>query len=382
MPENSAEIIYIHTVPNRENLFGPYLKSSGRWAPLGASCLSASFDARTEIIDLQDNLPEERMMPDLAKERVRAIFVQGSEDWNDDYAGNFANCLECIFPSALRILVTDIFEKVPSGWHVTLFGTGFTLTKKILAGFRAHGFLNTMTEDLYLRLSTTICEGISHVSYEADVEKSGPGVSIQVFRPWLGLAERFCKVKSDPPTDWLDGFMDSIASNGFKCIHFEYPFSSKDISASLAYSGKSKGLRVSLVISGDHSTWELYAHETFFRLWFSSGNDGRQCGSKACDNFLPFVKNFCWKHKDSISSGLVVDCCGSADSEVLESLAGFDYIQICSPGSCSAKFLKSVTLRFYLTQMRFLRRLLSVRNVSELVRVMKSAYCILKVILQ
>jgi len=365
-------LLLIHTASRAQVRCGCLARGAGRPAPLGLSCLAASFPGRAVLLDLQEKLPESADIPASGAQPFAAVIVAAAFAWQRIDAELMRNRLRELFPRARLVLGGPRAAEVGTGWDVTLRGTGRVACEWLLKDpCGMNGPIDTLEADLRTPLSVPSAPLGQDAGYAAAAEKASYLPAVSFHQPWLGLLDRCGESAGSPTRGDLADLFQWLKKSGFGNISLETPGLSGSRANQVIEIASEQGLLLSLPFDRpeDLVAARLRSFPALLRIWLRPP-------SGATNVIRPFVDAADDLRSKGISVGirLPVDM---LPEDAAPLLAVADDISVEHPAAWQQSLLKSLLMAFYRHHGRLWRNLLKIRSGHDLVRTLRGMYGIL-----
>lgn len=365
-------LLLIHTASRAQVRCGCLARGAGRPAPLGLSCLAASFPGRAVLLDLQERLPEPADIPASGAEPFAAVVVAAAFAWQRIDAELMRDRLREVLPQARLVLGGPRATELGTGWDAALRGTGRVACEWLLKDPRGlNGPIDTLEADLRTPLGVPSAPLAQDAGYAAAAEKAVRLPAISVHQPWLGLLDRSGEAAGSPTRGDLADLFQWLRASGFGSIAVETPNLPGGRANQMIDLGSEQGLLLSLPFDRpeDLAAARLRRSPNLVRVWLrpSSGIPGVT---------RPFVDAANELRSEGIPVGvrLPVDM---LPEDAASLLAVADEISVEHPAAWQQQLLKSLLMTFYRHHGRLWRNLLKIRSGHDLVRTLRGMYGIL-----
>jgi len=365
-------LLLIHTSSRAQVRCGCLARGAGRPAPLGLSCLAASFPGRAILLDLQERLPEPADIPASGAEPFAAVIVAAAFAWQRIDAELMRDRLRELVPQARLVLGGPRATELGTGWDVTLRGTGRVACEWLLKDPRGmNGPIDTLEADLRTPLAVPTAPLGQDVGYAAAAEKAVYLPAVSVFQPWLGLLDRSGEAAGSPTRGDLADLFHWLRRSGFGNISLETPNLPGSRANQMVDIGSEQGLLLSVPFDRpeDLAAARLCSSPLLQRVWLRPS-------SSSPDVTRPFVD----AGNDLRSKGISVGVRLPVDllpDDAAPLLAIADELSIEHPAAWQQHLLKSLLTNFYRHHGRLWRNLLKIRSGHDLVRTLRGMYGIL-----
>jgi hypothetical protein len=334
-------------------------------APLGLYCLAALANDRIAVADSRQQVFEE--VASLITARCKSVILSLPEHYSPAKISNF--CIE------LRKLFKHIsigINSAPDGFEkyadFAVLDNGKSSVYRILKGEKLAGICGAdESEESVLPVPLLpLCDKGHTISPEKMLTVG----TIEIYQPWLGLQDQTSKIKTYPKIDWLRSMVVWLKSSGFKGFHFRPSGITGKTLRELTELMQSE--KAAFAISPETNDLKAveWAKAPLKQIWFYKPNNIAELSER-----LKEVKSagvLCGLHIDKSfceTAGTLLT--GSVDRLVIEDCADWQHDE-----------LKRVIKRFWWQKGRFLKRLICIKNVSELIAFIKSSYRILDILLE
>jgi hypothetical protein len=334
------------------------------YAPLGLHCLAASAPERIAVIDgksraqLCDALQFYRNMP------VKTIVLHYSD--GEDGMPQFLALLREMFPA---VSIGSHLSEGDAGFDFYVHGTGKTAVLRILRGERLHGKIDTLAEDLRSPLHVPQ-NHLLETGYDIFPEKWIAGRTIEVFQPWLGLLDQSRKIMAYPGIAWIAEMVGWLQKSSYVAFHFNPSGLEADDLHELR--SVMLNLRAPFAVS----------------FWAGAGRMFKPVGNPLRQIWL-YYPNPETADESVVQLQAVASCgcqpCLQVDSRCRQVMdhrmfSAAEKMVITDQEDWDIGALKHLTGRFWSCRRRFFRRLFGIKNASELINFMKTAYMILEIL--
>lgn len=333
-----------------------------RSAPIGLYCLKSCAPDRIAVIDTPVAQIND-MIGMYAKEPVKAIILRLAEQPDEEAVRSVLEACRKAFPTA-KFGCNNIQSDITRSFDFTIDGTGKTSILCILRGDIIPGFHNDFNND---RISWPEMPSapLVDVGYSILSEKWLSTKGIEVWQPWLGLAEFSTTVFEYPGYDWMVSFLNWLNESGIDSVHFGPSKASVEEINRLRASLLKNKISVSLSFL---STQEIRYAEILIplkRIWlyFPKAEESEEIVTK-----LKTIRDM------GLETGLLINHSWFKGGITLPVCRYIDHLIVDDDYEWSNMEIKKITQRFWGTRTRFLRRLFSLKTASELINFMKSAY--------
>jgi len=369
-------LLLIHTASRAQVRCGCLARGAGRPAPLGLSCLAASFPGRAVLLDLQERLPEHTDIPESGAEPFAAVVVAAAFAWQRIDAELMRDRLREVLPQARLVLGGPRATELGTGWDASIRGTGRVACEWLLKDPRGlNGPNDTLEADLRTPLAVPAAPLAQDAGYAAAAEKAVFLPTVSVHQPWLGLLDRSGESAGSPTRGDLTDLFRWLRNSGFGGISLETPNLPGSRANQMIDIGSEQGLLLSLPFDRpeDLVAARLRGSPNLARVWLRppSGNHGV---------IRPFVDagNDLRSHGISVGVRLPVDM---LPEDAVPLLAIADDLSVEHPAAWQQHLLKSLLTTFYRHHGRLWRNLLKIRSAHDLVRTLRGMYGILDLVL-
>ena len=339
--------------------------SISRTAPIGLYSLKATVPERIGLIDVPVTQISD-MLAVYSDSPLKAVIFRLSENPDTDKVKEVFASVRIAFSQA-KIGCNNINSHITKDFDFVINGTGKTSVLRILRGDLLAGYCDDLKNDL-ASLVVQPTELLVDVGYDVLPEKWLSVHNIEVFQPWLGLAEFSTALFVYPGLEYMIGFLKWLKDSGFDSVHFTpNKWTAEEINRLRAIVLKYQiTLSISFLSSDSIAFPEILTPVK--RIWIYNPQPSemnvviqklktiREAGFESCLQ----VENG-W-----FDGGVTLPVCRYIDHLIIND----DY-------RWNNADFKKLTQRFWGTKTRFFRRLFGLRTAAELIVFMKSSYALI-----
>lgn len=368
----SVEILLINLAADKGCQTNIKAGHKGTIAPLGLFCLEAIAPDRIKVIDYQNTLPDMAMINAAVTEQTTTVILQPAPLTNPAFCRNAIEQFRqinsnikvgCAHFDGIKDLMPDFI----------VCGSGVETINNILAhNFPGKNERIIEKNDLYPPVPSAMF--VDNFGYETTAECWIKNRTIDVFQPWLGLADRSHKIRKFPEPDWLNDLIRWLGTSGFRAFQL-WPSALTPEKIHLVRTIMLKhGAKFSASFSVPAAkSFTNCAGEPLKQIWLAditrqnAADTANILSEAAQTGFGPgILLNFHWQELET-----------SVQEKLLAASENFFVVDahIWSP------FMLKKIYRQFWTIKRFARRLSQVKSAAELIAFMKISCAILEIIL-
>ena len=339
--------------------------SISRSAPIGLYCLKAISPEHIGIIDVPVSQIKD-MFSIYISSPIKTIICRLAENPDIEEIKSIISSIKENFPKSnlgCNLIQSDITKE----FDFVDDGTGKTTIELILGGQSISGHLNHIEKDLQNHLSIPE-EPLIDVGYTILPEKWLSVHNLEIWQPWLGLAEFSTTIFEYPGTDWMTKFLTWLSCSGFDSFHFNPSkwtvdeinilrniYNNLNINLSISFLNKNP-INYSEILLPVKRIWIYYPRAIELEDVINKLKTIKASGFEAC---------------------LQIDKTWFAKGATLPACKYIDHIIVNDDYQWNNSDYKKFTQRYWGTKNRFFTRLLDIRTASGLINFLKISYAIL-----
>lgn len=324
--------------------------------PIGLYCLSGNFDGKVTVVDKKANILDETLV--LLNSNIKAVLCMLPEKLNEEKLKQF--CLE--LKNKQPSIKIGLSKFVPSYKEYSDFiecGTGLETISKILNNEQF--VLDKEAKELS-PLPFSFNAEFQDNGYEIASEKILTEKTIEINKPWLGLQEQNSEINIIPDAKWIIELIKKLEEYEFTGFHFT-PSGFNDIfinEISSLLPNNSK-LQLAFSFSSETETEIAKQNKQIRQIWYYYPKD--------IDKLIACASNVL---QNSLEACILIN-------KNLSNISSMDFslisrLVIEDEETWEQPELKEVLKKYWLTNGRFFKRLLTLHNAAELVAFTKSSY--------
>lgn len=369
---SEPSILIIHTSSRTSLRCGCLARGAGRPAPLGSSCLAASFPGRAVLLDLQDRVLEAADIPASGATPFAAVLVAAAFGWQPVDAELMRNRLRELLPGARLVLGGPRAQALGAGWDAVLHGTGRSACEWLLKDPRGmNGLIDTLEADARSPLAVPAAPLPEAFGYTAAAEKSMFLPTVSVYQPWLGLLDRSGEAAGSPTRGELSDLLQWLRRSGFRSLSIETPNITGSRANQFIEICAEQDMFLSLGFDRpeDLVAARLQASPSLLRVWLRPSP-----GTPAAPPSFVAAAEHLISEGISVGVRLPVDML-PGDAAPLLAIA--DEVSVDRPAAWQHQALRTLLLNFYRQRGRLWQNLWSIRSGHDLIRMLRGMYGIL-----
>ncbi len=377
MEPSQPEIILLNVFDNSKNRNVPFWRSSQLVAPLGLFCLQELAPKRVSVKSVPAEFSSEDFYG-IDTSKVLAVVLQESSFFDEATVESYFKTLRSAFPGVSIGLAGQRAEFFARHFNFTVFGTGATAILRILRGMPVKGYIDTLEEDVKTKLPIPDRNCFHNFDFRSSVERTLSGKTLDISKPWMGMLDNSSIEFESFDEDWIKSLLAWLTRYGYKSFQFNYLGNNPEhihLLRTLCWSIKVDfGVFV--------SDWEFveriktWPGNPLKQIWFSG--DLSQFYKK--NTFEQAKAIFDDIKKSGVESGIYLQPSFLMDPNSSRLLRLVNNISFTDSAKWNGSSMRNVSLHFWKSNWRFVKKLLSIKSAMELVDFMRLSYSILECI--